>query len=240
MNECPSCDRTLDRADRFCPACQLEVRFEAQAVVPVYPRIVPGRVVSRFDLRAGPPPEVDVHAPTQLSANLAYKPDGRGALFVVSAVITRTLRDLKTELRDGCVRASFTALTPRVRVGLSARAANIGKDAFTNYALEASVDARTAWPIVSFDAGKDSTFKSLVRTTHPTPYIAGVGSMNTIELRVQGPTLAAYANGEHLFSLHEPTYGFGAFGIRVGRDGEPSAPPAEVVVHEIEIAEVSP
>jgi hypothetical protein len=235
---CPYCKHVIEPDERFCPACQLAVRFEPPStLVAVHPKITPGTSIVRRDLSREAPPEMQARSGT-LSAAVRCEERADGVLFHMTSATTRTFRETKHELRDACIGATFTALGPGARIGLCARATTIG-EGFTAYALEVSVDARTAWPAIVFSAGKASGSTSLVQKTHVSPSIAPVGKPNAIELRVQGPSLQAFVNGEHVFSIHEPTYGVGVCGLRVGNDGLVKGA-ALVVCHEFHVSEVAP
>lgn len=238
MLACPYCQHAIEQDERFCPACQLAVRFEPPStLLAVHPKIAPGATIVQRDLSREPPPEMQARA-GKLSEAVRCEEHASGVLFHMTSAVTRTFREMKHELRDVCVGASFTALDPGARVGLCARATTIG-EGFTAYALEISLDARTAWPAIVFSAGKSSGAKSLVQKTHVSTAIAPVGKTNAIELRVQGPSLQAFVNGENVFTIHEPTYGVGICGLRVGHDGLVKGP-VRVVCHEFHLSEVAP
>ena len=64
------------------------------------------------------------------------------------------------------------------------------------------------------------------------------GAPITLELRVQGPSLRAWIEGEPVLAEHDPTFTCGGFGIRCGREQE-AAQEVNILCHGYEIRGVA-
>jgi hypothetical protein len=65
--------------------------------------------------------------------------------------------------------------------------------------------------------------------------VAPLGQRNIVELRIQGSSIQALVNSTPVCSVHDPVYGVGGIGLRMGRDGVSKAPLVRVVVHEMAV-----
>lgn len=134
-----------------------------------------------------------------------------------------------------CLGDAFTALDAGARLGLQARHVAVG-DAQTYYSLDASVDKGAAWLSRAVQRRGFAAAETIAAPV-ASPAITA-GRPVELELRVQGPTLSAWAGGAELFRVHDPTFGCGAFGIRAGRERRATRP-VRVLCVGYEIREVA-
>ena len=235
MAPCPYCKRDLVPTDRFCRACRVALHWDPQGrPVQVHPTIRPGQLVRRADFRATP-----IFGYTQRQGQqgtaMSFAPHPTGLLFAIHSPVSPTFPDNEHVVRDACIRASFTVLDPGSRIGLVAR-----RSAFSTgngrigYALNVSVDKKMAWISAAVEA-EGLAQATVLSTISNAACIGGVGAFNVLELRVQGPGVHAFINDVPLIQLHDPLYGIGVFGLRVGREAAAGGPPTRVICHGYEM-----
>jgi len=235
MLACPYCKTEVPTGERFCPACLLGLRVEGDALAPVFPTITPGRTLYEADFRTSPPPRYPSRAHA-MSPRMRFDPHEGGLLFTLLEPRTPTFPNPDVELRDACVRARFTVLDPGARIGVVARRSALAEGR-VGYALDVTPDRNEAWLKRVFEANAhaDSTTVA-IRKGHAG--IPAPGPTTDVELRLLGPTIQIVVDGALVATHHDPHYGVGAFGFRVGRETEASDVPVRVVCHGFDVREV--
>jgi hypothetical protein len=212
MNDaCPVCSASVTPRSERCDECQVALDWKAGAPRALHPFIRPGEPLLYFDLTRSPLP-----GKAELSGSLSdgsrYEATPNGSLLHVFPKRAVSCHDPFFRCRDACVRAAIVTHDPHVTVACLARVANIG-DVRMMYDFEIEPHTRRVSLSRGFGGKEASQFAFLLPWT-PCAFVAPVGAMNVIELRVQGPTLEARLNDQHVATIHDAVLGIGAAGFR--------------------------
>ena len=233
---CPSCGQSLSVGEGFCTACGQGIRWNDDArLLAVYPELSPGQVLTSQSFETAPFPGRTSLVESLGGQRLAWPVPG-GKLISYTQPITSSYVAYDRVHRDACVRASFTLLDPGARIGLAARHAMIGKVQIY-YLFEFMPLVGRAWCSRGV-SGPGHATSSRIGAEVRVPPVA-LNRPVELELRVAGPTLHAYIDGERVLSGHDAAFGAGAFGIRVGMEPD-LPPPVRVICHGYEVREVAP
>lgn len=208
---------------RFAPPDRLQA---------VHPAIRPGPRLAHYDFRHQPLPGERVrNSGTANGGQYGPVPDGYYWGFAKQEM--RVPRDPELYVRDACVWSSFTAYEAGAIVGLFLRWSQTGF-ASTFYGLELTLGANTA-TLFRRLVYPDRTESTTLHAPATQPTVAPLGQRNVVELRIQGASLQAFVNSVPVCTVHDPVYGVGGIGLRMGRDGASKAPLVRVVVHEMAV-----
>jgi hypothetical protein len=212
VSACPVCSAAVEGRATRCDECQVALEWEGAQVHAKHPFIKPGDPLLFFDLTRHPLP-----GQTQMSATLndgsRFEGTPQGSLMHVLPKRAIACSERKMRARDACVRAAFVALDPHISLGCTARLETLDV-ATMQYLFSVEPSSRKVRLARGFSGPKETQYADL-RPATPSNLVAPPGSMNVLELRVQGPTLEARLNDTHVFTVHDPVLGIGRFGFRV-------------------------
>jgi hypothetical protein len=136
-------------------------------------------------------------------------------------------------MRDGVVRVACAALDPDVRVRVVARKQTIGAvSLWYELSLCAEQGAFRLSRYLTEKAHSEGT-ELCGATQHPA--VHGLGAINQLELRVQGPTLEGWVNGARVCATHDAALGIGSVAIAAGT----SEKRRRVLFQSFEVTEVT-
>jgi hypothetical protein len=208
------------------------VRFdEPDRLVPVPPDIRPGRMLGRWDFGQVPPPGWSTRS-ARISETTWFEAQPGGVLVTMWEPRTLAFADYGLRLRDGCVRTTFTVYDPGARIGVVARRSAID-EMRVGYSFNAAVDDGSAWVNALFEANTHLAQRPIGTTQNA--LARGAGRMVLVELRVQGPSLQAWVDQRLVLAVHDPTYGVGGFGVRIGRDQPRGQRPTRILMHGYDV-----
>jgi hypothetical protein len=141
--------------------------------------------------------------------------------------------ELEPKFKDVCIAASATCLDPGAGFGVTARMHEIGS-ARSTYALSVRPGFRAFTLTRLLWTDKDSYVDWLL-PWECVPAVAGVGTVNHIELRVADSVLQVVINGVRLATVIDARFGFGTAGWRAVSFGGQS----RVVLHQLEARRVA-
>ena len=209
---CPVCQSPLARDVKRCDECLVSIVWSNAQPAAHHPFIKPGEPLYFTDLTRGPLPGREALSGA-LTDGTRFEATPQGALITVMPKRAMDCFEARLRSRDACVRASFVALDPSVTVSCLARI-DIIDTAKLKYVLEVDPATRRYCIELGFSSPEVAQFTPLVKWT-PSAVIAPLGQVNVVELRVQGPTLEARINDQHVATIHDAVLGIGAAGLRV-------------------------
>lgn len=231
---CAICHAPVAERQPRCEQCQVALDWAAGRPVASHPFIKPGDPLYFTDLTRAFLPGREVGAGT-LTDGTRFEATPQGSL--VTVVPTRAFEAYEPRLRsrDQCVRAAFVALDRGVTVSCLGRIDPIGT-AKLKYVFEVDPASRRYCIERGFSSPETAQFATLVGwQAHPA--IAGLGQINVVELRLQGPTIEARINDQHVVTLHDAALGIGAAGVRLSAATD-LATPARALVQWFEMRQV--
>ena len=235
---CPICKAPVNAGLVRCEECQVTLDWRSGQPVASHPFIKPGEPIYFTDLARGCLPGRETHTGT-LTDGTKYEPSplpGQGALVTVMPKRAFESYEARLRSRDVCVRASFVAIDPGITVACVGRIDAI-QSAKLKYVLEVDPAGRRFCIDRGFSSTEVAQFHSLVPWT-PSQAVAQLGVINVVELRMQGPTLEARINDQHVATLHDAVIGIGAAGIRISSKPGTTTP-ARATVQWFEMRQVA-
>ena len=231
---CPVCRVSVDAGAPRCDECQVSLDWRSGQAVAFHPFIKPGDPLYFTDTTRSLLPGREQLAGT-FSDGTRYETTPYGALITVMPKRAMECYEARLRTRDCCVRASFVAIDPGITVSCVGRIDAID-DAKLKYVLEVDPAARKYCIDRGFSSPKIAQFVPLVPWTF-SPLIAPTGQVNIVELRLQGATLEARINDQHVITIHDAVLGIGAAGIRISAKPETTTP-TRATVQWFEMREV--
>lgn len=231
---CPMCHAPLAERTPRCEQCQVALDWATGQPVASHPFIKPGEPLYFTDLTRAFLPGRDVGSGT-LNDGPKFEATPQGSL--VTVVPTRAFEAYEPRLRsrDQCVRTAFVALDRGATIACCGRIDPIGT-AKLKYLFEIDPETRRWCFGRGFSSPETAQFVSLVGWT-PHPAIGGLGQVNVVELRLQGPTIELRVNDQHVMTKHDAALGIGAAGLRISASDDSTAP-ARVLVQWFEMRQV--
>jgi hypothetical protein len=219
-----------------CQECQVMLDWRSGSPVAHHPFIKPGEPLYFTDVTRGPLPGRELLA-AKLTDGTHYEATPQGALVTVMPKRAFEAFEPRLRSRDVCVRASFVTLDPGVTVSCVGRIEAI-EGAKLKYILEVDPATRRFCIDRGFSSTEVAQFVPLLGWT-TSASIAPTGQINIVELRLQGPTLEARINDQHVITLHDPFLGVGAAGLRIQAKPE-CVTPVRASVQWFEMRRVAP
>ncbi len=220
---CPSCATPVPAGAFACPACMLALRAERGALVPVYPPIKPSPPIYHVDLRVpgALPMSLDPQA-VERSGTLRFSPTPHGMRVDCVAGKSFEWKMPFMRLRDACIGAGIPAAGGSARVTLFARSSELGSYR-KYYGLMLDVQDRqvACARYLTGGLGQRSQFTLITPWTRHAA-LDRIGHESSLELRVQGPVLEGWLDGQRIAVTHDPYLGMGHVGVRI--DAQRSGP----------------
>ena len=234
---CPACAQPVHRASRGCDACAVRLTPGPDGrLVTVLPPIHPGEVIVGYDLTRQPLPGSSSRDETWSSVDgCSGAPEGV-IVWLRGGMVWAAQRYLR--VRDVCVRACFDTLDEGLRVRVVARKDAVGA-ASVWYEMAVTPDDRSA-RLSRFVSSPDRSDATPLVGPLPHAAVAPRGASNIVELRVQGPTLEGWVNGQRIGAVHDPTLGIGGVALAVGtvHNASETRPQQRALVRWFEVREV--
>src|SRR5262249_30645315 len=149
----------------------------------------------------------------QWDSGTKMDPTNDGVVVAVTGSQTMPFVQEFLRLRDAICRATMIAYDQDMLLGVIGRRQPLGK-AETQYVFDVWPERR-AIRLARYVATPAFYMTDLVSWTESSA-VAPVGYPNLVEMRFQGPTLQGWVNGVHVATAHDPVYGIGRTGMRVG------------------------
>ncbi len=207
---CPVCQTTTAPRGGFCEYCQAPLREEQGRIEVAHPVIQPGWVLVSLDLRTEAPPGYATRV-KNLEKGSSFMPEPRGIAVKVAPRTTLPFIQDGLRARDVVCRSAAAVFQAGAYVSVVARREAVG-GAETQYTFDLAPDKRAARLTRRYATSKVAGVAELVPWTEHAA-VAPLGELNHFELRVQGPTLEGWVNGQPCLRVYDPVYGIGYTGI---------------------------
>lgn len=225
---CPFCGAA---ARGFCANCGARVEATAEGGARIVPAAIePGELLRAWDLRREPLPG---HASREDAITPRDRPTADGVMtYPEGGACTILVADMA--LRDQCVALEATTTHPKTVLGVAARLRALD-GGWRGYFLWCDLGESYVRFVRMFFTPEHHVVTPHPRKTLPDGATV-VGRRVRVELRVRGPTLAAYVDDRLVHTEHDPHFGFGVPGLQiVQNDG---AEDRAVHLHRFEVRAV--
>jgi hypothetical protein len=203
---CPVCRVQAALRGHYCEYCQAPLREEHGRLEVQYPAIQPGPVLVSLDLRSECPPGWSTRV-KNMDGGTSFMPEGRGIAVKVAPRTSLPFVQDGIRARDLVVRSAAITFSPVAYIAVAARREAVGA-AETQYTFDIDPSKRAARLIRRYATAKVAGVNELVPWTEHRA-ILGVGELNHLEIRVQGPAIEGWVNGQPCLRVYDPVYGIG-------------------------------